>query len=227
MDALLAAYLPQDRRLALARGAALAEHTTRAALFADISGFTPLTAAFDRVLGARRGAEELTRFIDQVYNALIAEIDRFGGSVIGFAGDGITCWFDDAAATGETTSQSQVPNFQYAVPLRAVAGALTLQEAIHTLAGIPLPTDISSALAIKVAVASGTARRFIVGDPTTQLLDVLAGDALARMAEGEQLAAHGEVLLDELSAIALSDHIQINAWRGDPETGARFAVVRV
>jgi class 3 adenylate cyclase len=60
----------------------LPEHTTGAALFADISGFTPLTEAFDRVLGARRGAEELTQRINQLYNALIAQIEHFGGSVM-------------------------------------------------------------------------------------------------------------------------------------------------
>src|SRR3954469_4473656 len=89
----LAAYLPQDRRQALARGEPLPEHTHGAALFADIAGFTPLTEALDRALGTRRGAETLARQINAVYKALIAEVDRTGGSVIGFAGDSITCWF--------------------------------------------------------------------------------------------------------------------------------------
>src|SRR5262245_23818734 len=90
----LAAYLPQDRRHALALGIELPEYTRGVALFADIAGFTPLTEALDRALGARRGAEELTRRINRVYEALIAELDRYGGSVLGFAGDSITCWFD-------------------------------------------------------------------------------------------------------------------------------------
>ncbi len=41
----LAVYLPIDRRRALARGATLPDRTRGAALFADISGFTPLTVA--------------------------------------------------------------------------------------------------------------------------------------------------------------------------------------
>ena len=44
--------------------------------------------------GPQRGAEELTRYLNQVYDALIAEVDRYHGSVIGFSGDAITCWFD-------------------------------------------------------------------------------------------------------------------------------------
>jgi len=96
----LSVYLPQDRRAALARGESLPEQTHGAALFADISGFTPLTEALDRALGSRHGAEALTRQLNQIYDALIAEVDRYGGSLIGFAGDSITCWFDDAGDGG-------------------------------------------------------------------------------------------------------------------------------
>lgn len=56
----LGAYLPQDRYQALARGEPLAVKTDGSALFADISGFTPLTEKLTRELGSRRGAEELT-----------------------------------------------------------------------------------------------------------------------------------------------------------------------
>jgi class 3 adenylate cyclase len=99
MDTALAAYLPQDRRCALAQDEVLPEHTSGAALFADISGFTALTEGLDRALGHRRGTEELTRQLNQVYTALIAEVERYGGSVIDFAGDSIMCWFDDERPT--------------------------------------------------------------------------------------------------------------------------------
>jgi hypothetical protein len=39
------AYIPGDRRRALAAGGTLPEHVRGAALFADISGFTPLGEA--------------------------------------------------------------------------------------------------------------------------------------------------------------------------------------
>src|SRR5262245_12272088 len=79
MDARLTAYLPHDRRQALARGESLADRTHGVALFADISGFTPLTEALASQLGPRRGAEALTFHLDRVYAALIAEVERFGG----------------------------------------------------------------------------------------------------------------------------------------------------
>jgi len=88
-------YLAQDRLRALASGESLPSRTTGSALFADISGFTALTEALRNSLGARRGAEELTRRIEAVYSALITQIELFGGSVIEFAGDSMLCWFDD------------------------------------------------------------------------------------------------------------------------------------
>ena len=97
MNQSLGIYLPQDRRAALARGETLPDRARGAALFADISGFTPLTEALARALGPRRGAEAISRQLNQVYDALIAEVDRFDGSVVGFAGDAITCWFDESS----------------------------------------------------------------------------------------------------------------------------------
>jgi len=89
-------YIPIDRRLAIARGVDLPARSSGAALFADISGFTPLTETLTRELGPQRGAEELSRQLIVIYSALIAQVEQYRGSVISFSGDAITCWFDDA-----------------------------------------------------------------------------------------------------------------------------------
>ena len=67
-----AAYLPSDRRRALARGETLPETSAGIVLFADISGFTPLTAACVEALGPTRGAEVATRHLNAVYDALVS-----------------------------------------------------------------------------------------------------------------------------------------------------------
>ena len=90
----MAAYLPQDRRQALAHGLHLPDRTDGTALFADISGFTPLTEALRLALGPRQGSETLTDHLNRTYTALMTQVDAYRGSVIGFAGDAITCWFD-------------------------------------------------------------------------------------------------------------------------------------
>ena len=194
----LGAYLPQDRLRAVARGESLPDRATGSAVFADISGFTPLTEALRESLGSRHGAEELTRLLDAVFTALIADVEKYGGSVIGFAGDAITCWFDDAHGP--------------AAP-RATTSAFALQSAMRAF----------PQLALKICVATGPARRLAVGDPTLQLFDVLAGETVARMAAGEHLAQRGEVLVDEATARALGDALTRREWR-TAATGERLAV---
>ncbi len=202
-----AVYLPEDRRQAYARGQELPERADGSALFADISGFTPLTEMLARALGPRRGAEELTRYLNGVYDTLIAELHRYGGSVISFSGDAITCWFngDDGR--------------------RATATALAMQRAIARYAALPVAGGGTVALAMKAAVATGPVRRFVVGDPGYTLLDAAAGATLERLATAEHHAGKGEVVLDAGTARALQEHLHIVEWRRDEEFGYRFAVV--
>src|SRR5919199_624384 len=201
------AYIPIDRRLAIARGEELPDRSEGAALFADISGFTPLTEALVRALGPQRGAEELPRQLNLIYDALIAEVDRYRGSVIGFSGDAITCWFD-----GDTG-------------LRATACALQMQQAMEQFAAVPIPDGSTATLAIKVAVATGPVRRFLAGDPEIQTIDVLAGATLDRLAGAEHHASKGEVVLAMQDGSALCDEVSVVEWRADEETGQRLAVV--
>src|SRR5690349_3320534 len=143
-------YLPQDRLRALARGETLPDRTNGAALFADISGFTALTESLRGSLGARGGAEELSKRLGQVYSVLIAEVEKYRGGVIGFAGDAMMCWFDSGGG-------DQGPGG------RAVSAAFGMQSALQ----------VFPALGLKVVITSGEARRFIVGDPEIQFLDIL------------------------------------------------------
>ena len=94
---MLLPFVPVDRRHALYQGTLLPDRTHGAALFADISGFTPLTAALAAELGRQRGAEVVLDYLNPIYEALIAELHTYHGSVIGFAGDSITCWIAEEA----------------------------------------------------------------------------------------------------------------------------------
>lgn len=212
------AYLPQDRRHAIAHGVDLPLTASGAALFADISGFTPLTNALVQHFGPRRGADELTRRLNTVYSALIAEIERFGGSVIGFSGDAITCWF--AAPLPEHSSTALTDATQ-----RAVTAAQAMQRAIKPLQHLPLTPTFTAHLALKIAIAAGVTRRFLVGDPTIQRMDVLAGVTVDEMAAAEQIAHQDELVLDAAAATALAAEVDIAEWRIAPDSGRRYAVV--
>lgn len=208
---LAAVYIPVDRRLALAEGRQLAERAQGAALFADISGFTPLTEMLAQELGPQRGAEELTVYLNRVYDALITELHRYAGTVIGFSGDAITCWF--AAEEARLAAG------------RAVAAALAMQQAMGQFRELRVAHGGQLSLALKTAVTTGPARRFIAGDPQIMLVDVLAGATLERLAAAEGQAGQGEVVVDEATAVALAATAQLAAWRVDETTGERFAVV--
>lgn len=201
----LASFIPPDRRRALAQGETLPDRAIGAVLFADVSGFTPLTEAMTRMLGARRGAEELTAALNRVYQVLLAEIEQRGGSVVTFAGDAALCWFPGALDA-------------------AVDCAFALQHAMKQFAAVQLPDRTTTALAIKVTVAYGSVRRFVVGDPTIRRIDVLAGNAVVRTATAEHLAGPGEILVDHTVATALDSSLSIVEWRTDPLTRENFAV---
>ena len=204
----VAVYIPMDRRWALTRGEPLPDRARGAALFADISGFTPLTEALAKELGLQRGAEEVTRQLNQVFTALIDEVHRFRGSVIGFSGDAVTCWFDGDDG------------------VRATACALAIQRATTTLGTITTLGGTTIELAIKVAIVAGPVRRLLAGDPRIQQIEVLAGRTLTELARAERLAKRGEVLVDAAIAEAFGDQLTVAEWRIDPASGNRFAVVQ-
>ncbi len=209
-DTVMLEYIPIDRAVAMAGGPSPAGSRQGAALFADISGFTPLTEALTRMLGTRRGAEELTLQLNRVYDALTEKVMRFHGSVISFSGDAITCWFD--ADTSDASA-------------RAVASGLAMQAAMSAFTAIRLPNGETIGLAMKVSIASGSARRFLVGDPAVQLMDALAGQTVIRMAVGEHHAERGEVVIDTATAEQLGDRVELSVWREDEESHDRFAIV--
>ena len=222
--AALAAYIPIDRQHAIASGQPLPEQANGAALFADISGFTPLAEALMRELGAQRGPEELTNYLNLVYDALIAEVHRYHGSVIFFSGDAITCWFNQlpAASPQQPTTSNQPPAALRATACAASCAAscaLAIQTAMQQFAALPTPSGGTVALSVKVAVAADPVRRFLVGDPHVQLIDVLAGRTLLNLAEAEHVSEKGEVVLDPvapnpwpaLPADALTDE-QVRPW---------------
>src|SRR4051812_20175158 len=196
-----------DRRYAIAAGRQMPDRAQGAGMFADIAGFTRLTETLASELGGHRASEELTAHLNRVFHALIAEVDAYGGSVIYFSGDAITCWFD-----GDDGA-------------RAVAAAFAMQRALEREGEIVTQAGTVS-LGMKVAVAIGSARRFVVGDRDIQLLDALAGSVIDRLATAEQHAVQGDVIVDRAALEALGARVEPGEVRHDEETGEAFTVVR-
>ena len=201
------AYISRDRRRALRAGQELPDRVTGAALFADISGFTPLTEALALELGAQRGAEELTASLNRVFHAIIDVLHEHGGDVIYFSGDAITCWLD-----GDDGA-------------RAAACGLAMQDAIARVGTVTTPAGAEVQLGMKVAVAVGSARRFVVGDPDIQLIEVLAGRLVDDLAAAEGVAERGEVVLEDSALRSLEGRVVTGEPRRDDESGGLAAVL--
>ena len=169
----LQTYLPQDRLRALADSRTVPDPTYGSAIFADISGFTALTEKLTQMLGPRKGVDRLSQQLNAVYNALIDQVEQYGGSIISFAGDSIIGWFDDADFSSTT--------------LQAATCASGIQSVMASF------TDLT----LKIGITTGSARRFQVGSPEIQLLDTLAGKTIMRLATAERLARKGEIVLDQ------------------------------
>ncbi len=137
------AYLPEDRLRELAGGPTVDERGAGGVLFADVVGFTGLTTRLAQLYGPRRGAEEVPVHLNRLYEALIGAVQQHGGSVVGFAGDAITCWFD--------LDDGRV----------AVACGLAMQDAMAPFSALELAGAARGeriSLALKVAVTAGRVR---------------------------------------------------------------------
>ena len=194
-------YLPIDRRHALAAGRDLPSRARGAALFADVSGFTPLTDALVKELGHQRGVEELVRQLNRVFSVLVTEVHAYHGSVTSFGGDAITAWFDEDTGEQETPPPA----------LRALACALALQKAILPFAELFTSGGQTISIGIKVIVAAGDVHRFLPGDPEQQVMEALTGRVLDIIAMGDHLAQRGEVL----AALDLADSLGDKLERGE------------
>lgn len=189
------AYLPPDRAVEILGGSALPVTDSGAVLFSDISGFTQLTEVVIARYGPRLGGEQFTDCLNAVYDALISEVVRFGGSIVGFAGDAMVVWF--AGDTGAV----------------AVTAALNMQRMMRRFDHFDLPDGDPVSLGMKVAIATGPVRRMAVGDPSIQLLDVMAGDVMELVSACEGVARRGEIAVDAATAVRLESRIGVREWR--------------
>ncbi|MFQ5419363.1 MAG: adenylate/guanylate cyclase domain-containing protein, partial [Anaerolineae bacterium] len=189
----LAAYIPRDRVAHLIENRPLTADGV--ALIADISGFTPLTEALTQGLSADQGAEELTRALAAVFTPLIAQVHRYGGSVIKFGGDALIVWFGREKRGRRT-----------AVARRAVTAAWRMQKAIGVHGHVPTPIGTVT-LRMKIGMAAGAVQRFNLGLAPIGYEDVLAGNTLDRMAAAEHHAQPGDIILDAATAALVGSSI--------------------
>jgi len=184
---ILAAYVPPAvARAALRHSRPSLSHVPRAdrflaaVLFADVSGFTPLTEALAQK--GPEGAEELTRLLNAYFGRMIALVEAEGGEVVKFGGDAVTVIFPARQeALGVATR-------------RAWQAAQAMQSAMTDFA--TLETSVGPVtLGMKIGIGAGEILAARVGGVRERWEYVIAGDPVRQVALAEHQAGRGEVLL--------------------------------
>jgi class 3 adenylate cyclase/predicted ATPase len=152
-------------------------------VFADISGFTPLTERLAR--RGRVGAEALTDVLNDVFGALLAVASAHGGDLLKFGGDALLLLFD---GLGQQR--------------RACAAAAAMQTALRPWRRFSTEAG-SMSLRMSVGVATGDVHAFLVGDLHRELL--IGGPVVSRVVALESVADAGEIVVDDAVARRLED----------------------
>ena len=170
-------------------------------LFADVSGFTAMSESLAGL--GKEGAEELTRILNAYFSAMIDLVRGYGGQVIDFGGDSITCAF-------MSDQKPDLCRFAYAASLietwfpsavhHACACALAMQDKIAAFQAVETRGG-TFGLHMKIGISAGAVLSLSVGDPQIGLEYVLAGRPLERMAQAEHCARAGEVIVDGACAV--------------------------
>lgn len=133
-------------------------------LFADLTGSTALEEHMD--------AESVRSILDRFYAAMRAEVERHGGRVVKFTGDGVMAAFG-------------VPEVHEDDAARAVDAALAMRNELEQLA-----SDLSLDLSLKIGINTG---EVVVSAAD----DDVVGDSVNVASRLEGAATSGEVLVGE------------------------------
>ena len=148
-------------------------------MFADMSGYTSMSESF-AALGAA-GAEELGGLLNAHFEAAIAVVERFGGSVGKFGGDALSAIFPF----------DERPD----APGRAVGCALAIQTGMARFRSMETSVGTFD-LRCKIGLAIGEVLAATVSAASGRSEWILAGSAIDRCGEAEQRSAPGGVMCD-------------------------------
>ena len=168
----------------------IVEQFSGAVLFADVSGFTPLTEALAQ--HGSEGPEELTRLMNVYFSWMIAFIGAEGGQVVQFSGDALTVVFP-VANPGQTDTEDTSVDLSQATR-RAYQAAEAMQEATEEFGILESSTGAIS-LELRVGIGAGPMRALQVGGFEMHWEYVIVGPALYQALQAEQEAKPGQIIL--------------------------------
>ncbi len=175
-------------------------------LFADMSGFTPLTQRLaDR---GPVGAEQLSAVINDYFGKLLDILAAHGGQVIGFAGDAtVVAW--PGVDTDEDLATLTQRAAQCGLALMSVLNGYAVAEGL--------------VLSLKAGLGAGEVWAASVGGVDNRWNYVVGGDPLAQMAAAEEVAGLGEVVLSPQAWALVAERC---TGRAQPDGYARLYGIR-
>ncbi len=147
-------------------------------LFADVSGFTPLTERFSRRVG-REGAEEITLIVNRLLEVVNGIAVRYGGDLLKFAGDAALSFYQGAEHAA-----------------RACCAAWEMQRAMRERFAHVTTSLGEFPLRMSIGLGSGDVFLASLGTPDNAEYAVM-GPALAAMGHAEHLAQAGQIFIDQ------------------------------
>lgn len=157
-------------------------------LFADVSGFTPMSEALS-VLGAE-GAEYINLILNQYFETMIAIIHSYNGEVMKFGGDAILCYF------------SGIKTLPW-----VIAAALDMQREMPRFSNMKTPVK-SFTLKMKIGIAAGEVLLAGLGDPAVRCEYAFAGAPVDASADAEHMTDAGEVTVASTESVLDSYNIR-------------------
>ena len=170
-----------------------------AVLFADISGFTPLTESFAQRGPA--GVEMLTRVLNDFFGRVIETIHSHGGDIVKFAGDALTIiWRDHADADARAALGSDAGGAAQAGPDAGHEdlAALALRAANCALQILPAVAGYEAdghPLSLKLAIGVGRIAVVHVGGELNRWEFAISGQPMHQVAEAGHLALGNDVVV--------------------------------
>src|SRR3972149_5074616 len=161
--------------------APLLERSPAVALFADVSGFTPLAERLSQ--RGPQGIEELSRLLNTYFGQLIDLITAHGGDIVKFAGDALLALWPVADLPGDGFAQPTAA--AYAAGLSAGEWASTAQRAL------PGFDATEARLALRMGVGMGEVLLEHLGGEYGRWHLLVAGDLLPEVTALERQAQPG------------------------------------
>ena len=164
------------------------------AMFADVSGFTAMSEKLSAL--GKEGAEEVTGIVNDYFDTMLEISARYNGDLLKFGGDALLIFFE-----GEDG------------PHRAVTTAHAMQNAMSRFAQVETS---QGTFPLRMSIGAGTGPIFLANLGFEEQMEyAVMGRALAHMAQAEDRAVAGQVMVDQATREAVKAKATFNPGGDD------------